>query len=101
MIDKQLQNAIKNAALELCCGDQTLRGRLSCAVRRLDRFLGRREDWPAALYSRSQDISDEFKGFQSAESAIEAMQFSKVERLAERILHLYADSNVQAASSEM
>jgi hypothetical protein len=57
----------------------------------LDGFLGRREEWPPALYARSQDISDEFKGAESVKDAIEAMDLPRVERLAERILHLYAD----------
>lgn len=91
MIDRRLKNSLKVAALELCCGDQLLRDRLKCAIHTLDGFLGRREAWPAVLYSRAQDISDELKSAQTTEAAIEEMDLPSVQRLAERILHLYAD----------
>jgi len=99
LTDKHLKGAIKSATLELCCGDQPLRQRLSLALRFLDSFLGKREEWPPALFSRSQDISDEFKGAESVEEAIEAMDFTRVERLAERILHLYADCHLSSKPS--
>jgi hypothetical protein len=91
MIDKRLKNSLKVAVLELCCGDQPLRDRLKCAIRTLDGFLGQREAWPAVLYSRAQDISDELNSAQTTEAAIEALDLPGVQRLAERILHLYAD----------
>lgn len=91
MLDKHLKNAIKVAALELCCGDQLLKERLTGAIRALDGFLGRRETWPAVLTSRAQDISDSLKSAATAEAAIAGMDLPDVQRLAERILHLYAD----------
>lgn len=92
-IDKHLKQSIKVATLELCCGDQPLKERLTSAIRSLDRFLGRREAWPAALYARAQDISDELKPPDAGGTALDAMVLSDMQRLAERILHLYADCN--------
>lgn len=89
--DKHLKEAIKVAALELCCGDQLLRERLRSAIRALDRFLGRREAWPDALYARVQDVSDKLKSADTGEIAVDRMSISDVRRLAERILQLYAD----------
>lgn len=89
-IDKRLKKAVKAAAFELCCGDSLLRERLLNAMRVLDSFLGPREEWPPAIYSRAQDISDALKSSDTVEAAIEGMDVSSVQRLAERILHLYA-----------
>ena len=74
MIDKRFKNAIKVATLELCCGDQPLRNRLSRAIQTLEGVLGQREEWPPALYRRLQDISDEIKSRSPAEAAINAME---------------------------
>lgn len=90
-IDNQLKQAIKVATLELCCGNGTLRDRLAFAVRSLDGYLGQRESWPPALMIRAQNISDALKSAESAEAAIAQMDASALRRLAERILHLYAD----------
>lgn len=89
--DGDLKHALKRAALELCCGDGNLKQRLSSAIRALDRFLGRREAWPAASYARMQDISDELKSAGAVEPAIDSMGLSEMQQLAERILRLYAD----------
>lgn len=91
MSESRLKDAIKMATLELCCGNQPLEHRLARAIRRLDGFLGRRESWPSTLYSRSQDISDAFRGAESVDVAIADMEPAQLERLAERILHLYVD----------
>ena len=91
MIDKALTSSVKNVALELCCGNQLLKDRLKSAVQVLDGFLGRREAWAADLYSRAQNISDELKSAPTVNAAIEAMDLPNVQRLAERILCLYAD----------
>jgi len=98
-IDKHLQQSIKFATLELCCGDRPLKERLTLAIRSLDRFLGRREAWPAALYARVQDISDELKSPDAVGTALDAMALSDMQQLAERILHLYADCNSSAESN--
>jgi hypothetical protein len=90
-VDKSLKEAIKVAALELGCGDASLRDRLASAIRSLDRFLGHRESWPPVLQVRVQDISDELKSGESAEAVIAQMDHSNVRQLAERILRLYAD----------
>ena len=88
--DKRLKKALKAATFELCCEDGLLKDRLLRAMCALDSFLGPRENWPPAMYSRAQDISDALKSSDSVETAIERMDFSGVQRLAERILHLYA-----------
>lgn len=97
-IEKHLKNAIKVATRELCCGDQPLRERLGAAILSLDGFLGKREAWPAALYIRAQDISDALKADNASELAIESMDFPQVQRLAERILNLYADCHSASPS---
>lgn len=96
MVELRLKQALKTATLELCCGSQPLRPRLARAIGQLDRFLGRREEWPSALYARSQDISDAFRNSESVEAAIEAMEQAQVERLAERLLNLYVDCHTQS-----
>lgn len=90
-IDKSLRKALKVATVELCCGDTLLKERLLRAMRVLDSFLGRREEWPPTMYSRAQDISDALKSSDTVDAAIEGMDLSGVQKLAERILHLYAE----------
>lgn len=92
-IDKNLKKAVKAATFELCCGDGRLRDRLISAMRVLDSFLGPREEWPPAIYSRAQDISDALKSNETIDVVIENLELPVVRRLAERILHLYAESN--------
>jgi len=90
-IDKNLKRAIKNATLELCCGDRTLKERLAAAIQTLDGFLGKREAWPPGLQARMQDISDVLKSAGLNADVVGLMDASDARRLAERILHLYAD----------
>lgn len=90
-IDQGLKKAVKAATMELCCADALLKDRLLRAMRVLDSFLGPRENWPPAMYSRAQDISDALKSGDSVDATIEGMDLSDVRRLAERILHLYAE----------
>jgi len=91
MIDKLLNDSVRTAALELCCGDQFFKNRLVRAVRALERTLASREDWPPMLRRRAQDISDSLRGDIDAEAIIVVMDLPSAQRLAERILHLYAD----------
>lgn len=91
--DQDLKQCIKAATLELCCGDEPFRDRLCHAVKLLDSSLGLREEWPAALYSRARDISDEVKSSESTDPVIDELDLVSAQRLAERILHLYADSH--------
>lgn len=99
-IDTHLKDAIKVATVELCCSDQLLRERLRSAIRTLDRLLGRREAWPAALYARVQDISDELKSDDTGDTAIDGMSVPKMKRLAERILQLYPDCHSPVRPNE-
>lgn len=58
MLDSDLLRSVTDAALELCCGEEPLKGRLLRAVRALNVTLSRRDDWPGMLCQRAQDISD-------------------------------------------
>lgn len=99
MSDKHLQECIKHAALELCCGDDPFKNRLASAVRRLEESLTLREDWPAELRRRAQDISDELRCDTAPNAPMYAMDFTTAQRLAERILNLYADSCANSKSN--
>ena len=58
MNDRDLKQCITNAALELCCGNGDLKGRLLLAVRALNIVLIRQKGWPLILRRRAQAISD-------------------------------------------
>ena len=91
MSDKQLNNFVKVATLELCCGDDALKVRLGRAVKTLELLLNERETWPALLRRRAQDISDVLRAESTPEDAIAAMDLPTAQHLAERILNLHAD----------
>jgi hypothetical protein len=91
MLETELLRSVTDAVLALCCGDESLRDRLWTAVRSLNVVLQRREAWPPMLHRRAQEISEEFADFGTPEEAISKMDLQSARRLAERILHLYAD----------
>jgi hypothetical protein len=97
MIDNNLLRSVTDAAVELCCGDAMLKDRLQSAVHALDVVLVVREDWPVMLRQRAQEIADELKTRGHSEKTIAAMDSQAARRLAERILHLYADCRTAAA----
>jgi hypothetical protein len=96
MIEKNLLRSVTDAVLELCCADVLLKDRLLSAVRALNTVLVRREDWPVPLRRRAQEIADELNSRGAPEQVIAAMDFQSARRLAERILHLYADCQIAA-----
>lgn len=96
MIDPDLMRCVTDAALELCCGNAELQGRLSSAVRALKVVLIRQDDWPAALRRRAQQILDELNRHGTPEQTLAAIDPQSARRLAERILQLYADCRVSA-----
>lgn len=91
MVEKELMRSVSDAVLALCCGNEALHGRLLAAVRALNVSLQRREDWPAMLRRRAQEISDELAKHGTPEESVSTMDIQTARRLAERILHLYAD----------
>jgi len=96
MISSDLMRSVTDAALELCCGNADLKTRLLFAVRALNVVLIRKEDWPAILRVRAQEISDELSRYGTPEQTISNLDAQSARRIAERILQLYADC--QAAS---
>ena len=98
-LEKDLFRSVNDAALKLCCGDECLKDRLLAAIRTLEFAISHRELWPAALRGRTQEISDQLKNYDTLDSAIQAMDPSSAQRLAERILHLYADSRSVSTSN--
>ena len=96
MIDPEQLRYISSAAEELACREGPLRERLLAAARRLDAALPRRERWPGHLLQRAQQIQAELNSAGSFEATIHAMELAVAERLAERILHLYADFQIAA-----
>ncbi len=100
MVDKTLMRSVTDAVLELCCSDHDLKNRLASAVRSLKTALVRREDWPLKLRQRAQDIADELDFQQTPEQLIAAMDSQSARRLAERILHLYADCRAASSADE-
>lgn len=91
MVNNELMRSVTDAAVELCCGNLDLKGRLLFAVRSLNVVLIRPEDWPAPLRQRAQEISDEVNIGSTPEGTIATMDAQVARRLAERILQLYAD----------
>lgn len=97
MIEKDLIRSVNDATLLLCCGDEPLKERLLSAIRALNVTLNQRQDWPVMLRRRAQDILDELNSAVTPEAAITAMDSQSARRLAERILHLYADCQAAVA----
>jgi hypothetical protein len=97
IMNSELLRSVSDAALELCCGDADLKGRLLSAVRALNVDLIRKEDWPPMLRQRAEDISKDLSRYGTAEQTISKIDSQAAQRIAERILHLYADC--QAASA--
>jgi hypothetical protein len=91
MINVELKRCITDAAVELACGNGDLNGRLLSAVRALRIVLIREEIWPPILRHRAQEISDDLNRGGTPEETIAALDMQSSRRLAERILHLYAD----------
>ena len=100
MINQELKRSITDAALELGCGNADLKGRLQFAIRALNVALIRRDEWPAMLRQRAQEISDELNASGVPERSIEEMNAQSARRMAERILQLYADCHVASAQVE-
>jgi len=98
MVEKELMRSVTDAALELCCGNASLKDRLLFSVRALDVALIRREDWPLMLRRRAQEISDELHTHPTPEQAVRGMDDQAARRLAERILQLYADCQVASSA---
>ena len=91
MINVELKRCIKDAAVELACGNDDLKGRLLLALRALRIVLIREEIWPLILRRRAQEIIDELNRGGTPEQMIASLDMQSSRRLAERILHLYAD----------
>jgi len=98
MLNSDLMRSVTDAALELCCGNSDLKGRLLFAVRALNVVLIRKEDWPAILRRRAQEISDELHRGGSPDQTISGIEPQTARRLAERILQLYADCHAASAA---
>ncbi|HEY3969164.1 MAG TPA: hypothetical protein VGM05_31730 [Planctomycetaceae bacterium] len=96
MINEDLLRSVTDAAMELCCGNANLKGRLLFAVRALNVVLIREENWPAILRRRAQEISDELSVGGDPERTIALLDGPASRRLAERILQLYADCHAAA-----
>ena len=99
MVDPELLRYISSAAEELACRDGPLRERLAAAARKLDAALPRRDRWPGPLLQRAQQIQSELSSAGSFEATVHTMEQVVAERLAERILHLYADLQVAACEA--
>ena len=97
MAEDELLQRVTEAVLQLCCGDSALKDRLLSAVRALNVALERREDWPAILRRRAQQISDELRAQGTVELTIAALDAQSARRLAERILHLYSDCQIASS----
>jgi hypothetical protein len=97
MVNRDLMRSVTDAALELCCGNADLRGRLAFAVRALNVVLIRQENWPARLRQRAQEISDDLSLGGTPEKTIATCEPQAARRLAERILQLYADCQIAAS----
>jgi len=91
LINSDLIRSVTDAALELCCGNADLKGRLLLANRALNVVLIRPENWPLMLRRRAQEISDELNAHGTPEQTIAVIDSQSARRLAERILQLYAD----------
>jgi hypothetical protein len=98
MMNSDLMRSVTDAARELCCGNADLKGRLLLAVRALNVVLIRKEDWPAILRLRAQEISDELKSGGTPEQTIFDMDAQSARRIAERILQLYADCHAASVA---
>lgn len=98
MINSDLMRSVSDACLELCCGNADLKGRLLFAVRALNIVLIRKEDWPAILRRRAQEISDELNRGGTPEETISKIDLQGARRLAERILQLYADCHAASTA---
>jgi hypothetical protein len=97
MVNPELMRSVTDAAVELCCGNADLKGRLLFAIRALNVVLIRHEDWPLILRRRAQEISDEFNLGGTPERTIATIDPQSARRLAERILQLYADCQIASA----
>lgn len=100
MINADLKRCITDAAVELSCGNDDLKGRLTLAVRALRIVLIRDEMWPPILRRRAQEISDELNRGGTPEQTIGSLDIQSSRRLAERILHLYADCQVMSSGTD-
>lgn len=99
-MDQELMRAVTAATVELCCGDDYLKPRLISVARILNTVLDRRENWPANLLGRAQEIADELRKEGNEEQTISGMSSQSARRLAERILHLYSDCQASWSSGE-
>jgi len=71
------------------------------ALRALRIVLIRDEMWPPMLRQRVQEISDELNRGGTPEQTINSLDMQSSRRLAERILHLYADcQNISAGTGD-
>ncbi len=100
MINVDLKRCITDAAVELSCGNDDLKGRLMLAFRALRIVLIRDEMWPPILRRRAQEISDELNRGGTPEQTIGSLDMQSSRRIAERILHLYADCHVISARTD-
>jgi hypothetical protein len=96
MIDPDLQRYIAYAAEELACRDGSLKERLIAAAHKLASVLPARERWPGELLQRARQIENELGTLGNFEKTIWDMDQAAAERLAQRILHLYADFQIAA-----
>jgi hypothetical protein len=96
MIDPDLQRHIAYAAEELACRDGSLKERLIAAAHRLAAVLPARERWPSQLSGRAHQLENELGTLGNFEETIRGLDQAVAERLAQRILHLYADFQIAA-----
>ncbi len=91
MLDHELTRALTDAVLELCCRDGGLNERLVAAGEKLDLYLPRHERRPGVLLQRAQELRDELHAHGDLTLILGCGNAITAQRLAERVLHLYAE----------
>lgn len=91
MVDHELTRALTDAVLELCCRDGALNERLLAAAEKLDLYLPRHERRPGIMLQRAQELQDELHAHRDLAPILGCWNATTAQRLAERVLHLYAE----------
>jgi len=91
MVDHELMRALTAAVLELCCRDGVLNERLVAAAEKLDLYLPWHDRQPGATLQRAQKLLDELHAHSDLTPIPGCWNATTAQRLAERVLHLYAE----------
>lgn len=91
MVDHELTRALTDAVLVLCCRDGALHERLASVAEKLDLYLPRYERRPGIMLQRAQELRDELHAHSDLASLTGYWNGTTAQRLAERVVHLYAD----------